>query len=192
MSSLQLENSLQVDAAKLDATKLDAFHAALDSLVLCYESHKQSLLRKREVLIKSLASKESMTELQATDRALLSLNQRAKQIDRNRHRIQIEMGCGDFNLSQLIDTIQDSFRAMARKLSILRDRLQCALRESSQLNSEIKELLELSLGWVRETVEIITTAYSPEGSSYGVYATKPTKQESSPPTGLRSTVSHSV
>jgi predicted anti-sigma-YlaC factor YlaD len=181
----------QGDVPQIDAATVETLYSLMDSLAQCYESHRQILLRKREILVKAMAAKDRMTELQATDRTLLSLNQRAGQLDRERRRLQTSMGCGDWTLTQVIVALQDGFTPMARKLTALRDRLQVAMQESGRLNVEIKGLLELSLGWIRETVELISSACTPEGASYSAPGIR-RAEETAPPMGLRSTISHSA
>jgi hypothetical protein len=77
-------------------------------------------------------------------------------------------------------------------LRTLQQNLQASLREGKNLNDEIKSLIELSLGWVKETIGIVSGAVALEGSSYGAFATKPDRADMPPRSGLHSTVSHSA
>jgi hypothetical protein len=41
-----------------------------------------------------------------------------------------------------------------------------------RLNQDTSELLNLSIQWIRETVEVIANAITPEGSSYTAHGNK--------------------
>ena len=192
---MMIETTLQENQTPhFEKEQLEALHGVIDSLLQCYIAHKQNLTKKRDILIKGdLPPSERMTALQAVDRTLLSLNQRARQLEQERCKLHLNMRCDNMSLNELIAALPNGFNGMARKLRTLQQNLQVALREGKNLNDEIKGLLELSLGWVRETIEIVATAVAPEGSSYGAFASKPGSKIDAPPRpGLNSTVSHSA
>jgi|GEM_PF-2821931 len=192
---MMIETTLQENKPPhFDKNQLDSLHVVIDSLLQCYLAHKHNLIKKRDILIKGdLSPSERMTVLQAVDRTLLTLNQRARQLEQERCKLHRSMGCENMSLNELIAALPNGFNGLARKLRTLQQNLQVALREGKNLNDEIKGLLELSLGWVRETIDIVATAVAPEGSSYGAFASKPGARADAPPRpGLNSTVNHSA
>jgi FlgN protein len=188
------DDVLQLEKMSFDRNDLETLCTVIDSLHQCYVAHKQALVKKRDILTQSgMPAIERLTALQAVDRSLLTLSQRARQLEQERINIQRGMGCEALTLTQLIAVIPPGMNGISRKLQALQQKLMVALKEGKNLNNEIKSLLELSIDWVRDTIDIFSKAAAPEGASYGAFATKPNRSEGATVRpGLNSTISHSA
>jgi hypothetical protein len=182
-------------APHFEVETVAALHALLDELATRYETARQTLTAKRDMLIGNQSQAVKNGALQEADRELLSISNRVSQLDAGWRQMQAQMHCADWKLSAVIQAVSES-TAVAHftpKLMRVRERLERALQDTTRLNLEIHGLLELSLGWMRETVEIITSAVAPEGASYTAMGGKNRSPErASAPPSLSSTISHSA
>jgi hypothetical protein len=158
---------------------LEALRRLLDEMAGRYETARRALIRKRDLLISRQAETLKNGELQATDRELLAVSRQVARLDQERHQLQARMGCPDWTLGTLIGALRNGIPAVsqewtqtaAQNLARTRERLETALRETDRLTREVRGLLELSLGWIRETVDILTAATTPEGVGYTAQGT---------------------
>ncbi len=182
---------------RFESETLAALHALLDELATRYETARQTLIAKRDMLIGNQAKAVKSGALQTADRELLAINTRVRQLEVGWQQLQAKMGCSSKKLVELIQQVSEcsSVAHFTPRFMRVRERLERALRDTTQLNLEIRGLLELSLGWMRETVEIITASVAPEGTSYTAVGNKKHSGASSGvsvPAALSSTVSHSA
>lgn len=176
---------------------LAALHALLDELATRYETARHTLTIKRDMLIGNQSQAVKSGALQQADRELLAISSRVSQLDAGWRQLQGQMHCSDWKLATLIQAVSesDSVAHFTPKLMRVRERLERALQDTTRLNLEIHGLLELSLGWMRETVDIITSAVAPEGASYTAMGSKKNRSPEglgSAPPALSSTISHSA
>lgn len=191
-----LDNALILDSAPLSEA-LETLRRLLDEMAERYELARKILLRKRELLVSQRADILKRGDLQVTDRELLAVSRQVARLERERHQLQARMGCPDWTLGTLIETLRDSatvasgewLQAAAQNLAATRERLERALRDTERLTREVRGLLELSLDWIRETVDILTAATMPEGTGYTAQGGGPVN---SAMTEGRSTISRSA
>jgi hypothetical protein len=163
---------------------LEALCRLLDEMAGRYETARRTLIRKRDLLISRQAETLKNGELQATDRELLAVSRQVARLDQERRQLQVRMGCPDWTLGTLIEALRNGIpaaspewtQAAAQNLARTRERLETVLRETDRLTREVRGLLELSLGWIRETVDILTAAATPDGTGYTAQGTGSTKR----------------
>jgi hypothetical protein len=79
------------------------------------------------------------------------------------------MGYAQCPLSQFIAQLNPVQKA---PLNRCRERLLRAIQDVDRLNRDTRDLLDLSLNWIRDTVEVIVNAITPEGASYTAQGSK--------------------
>ncbi len=165
--------------------QLNMLHGILAEEICQYEAVSERLTRKSQVLA---ANKPK--QLAQIDRELLALSRKATQLEQERQRTMTQIGCPNWSLTELIAHLPPK---QASRFTQSRERLRQAVQNTADLNRDNRDLLDLSLRWIQETVEIIANALAPEGASYtaqgGKNSTHNTSQAASP---LQSTISHSA
>ena len=158
----------------------------LDEETTQYETVVQKLREKQDILI---ANKPKL--LGRIDQELMALSRKAAQTEGKRRTLMSELGYPNHTLSQLIETLEPK---AATIFSRSRDRLMRAALDARQQNGDTQDLLNLSLQWIQDTVELIASVLSPEAASYTAQGNKAggkNKGQGTPPT-LQSTVNHSA
>lgn len=140
----------------------------LESETRQMEAARDQLNIKRQILVEGKPK-----ELVAIDRQLLALSKKANELAREREALTLQLGCPQETLKSMIPRMPAQFIPRFR---LVRDQLQRAAMDVEQLNRENRELLNLSLKWVQDTVEVIANALNPEGASYTPQGGKKTKQ----------------
>ena len=98
------------------------------------------------------------------------------------------MGHPDKTLTQLIAGMP---KQDASRLLPLRDNLKRVLGDIQEENKQTKSLLDLSIRWVAQTVEVIAEALTPEGASYNRRGGRSkSSEDSANPINIHSTVIH--
>lgn len=178
-------NTSHDNTIQLNRATLDALRNVLAEEVRQYETVIEKLVKKKEILVSG--KPQTLGQL---DRELVSLNQKAVQLEKQRQLIMQSLNCENMTLEKLITHMGP---VDARNFSELRYRLRRAVQDVVQLNQESKDLLNLTLKWIHETVEMIASAITPEAASYDAQGAKARKTGgASPPGGIQSTVSHSA
>ncbi|WP_373533002.1 flagellar protein FlgN [Vampirovibrio sp.] len=132
------------------------------------EAAKEQLNLKRHVLVSGQPQ-----GLVPIDRELMTLSKKVGEIAREREVLTRQMGWEQHTLKSLIPTMPAQF---VPRFTTTRDRLHRTAMDVQRLNQENRDLLNLSLKWVQDTVEVIATALNPEGASYTAQGGKKLKQ----------------
>lgn len=163
---------------------LDALHQVLHDELQQAERTREALRRKQEALLTNQPK-----TLPDIDRELLALARKAKQLEGQRFELMRGLGHPDQTLEQLIQHLPPP---ESRRFTQMRDQLRRALLDVAHLNQENRTLLDLSIRWVRETVELIANALTPEGASYTAQGAKnrPDGSGAAPSSLAQSTINH--
>lgn len=162
---------------------LSALLAVLEQETRQLEATCDQLNIKRQILV---AGKPD--ELLAIDRELLTLGKKATELAREREQLTLTLGCQQETLKSMITRMPAQF---VPRFMMTRNQLQRAALDMTRLNREVQDLLNLSLKWVQDTVDVIASAMNPEGSSYTPKGSK-TNRQATPhhPTPSQSTIIH--
>ncbi len=165
--------------------QLNLLHGILAEEIYQYEAVSERLTHKSQVLA---ANKPK--QLAQLDRELLALSRKATQLEQERQRTMAKMGCPNWSLTELIAHLPPQ---QASRFTQSRERLRQAVKNTAALNRDNRDLLDLSLKWIQETVDIISSALAPEGASYTAQGGKNTPHNTSKAASpLQSTISHSA
>jgi malonyl CoA-acyl carrier protein transacylase len=157
----------------------------LESETRQLEAAREQLNLKRQILVSGQPQ-----GLVAIDRELLALSKKANELSRERETLTQQMGWGQQTLKSRIPTMPAQFAPL---FIHARDRLRRTAMDVQRLNQENQDLLNLSLKWVQDTVEVIASALNPEGASYTAQGSKKSKQIiTHDQTAGQSTVIHSA
>lgn len=148
--------------------QLSALLSLLENETRQMEATRDQLNIKRQILV---AGKPK--ELVAIDRQLMALSKKATELAKEREALTRQMGCPQETLKSMIPRMPAQF---IPRFTTARDKLHRTAMDVRQLNRENRELLNLSLKWVQDTVEVIASALNPEGASYTPQGNKTTKQ----------------
>lgn len=166
----------------LDSTQLDQLHELLEAQIAQYQLAVNTLQQKKEALVSG--KPQSLLQI---DRQLLTISRKTAQMEKQREEKMLALGYPNGRLEYLITQMD---RNSAKRFQNTRTRLLCTAEDVNRLNRESRGLLDLSLAWIQETVEIITAAISPEGASYTAQGSKPGQSTEQAP--IQSTVNHSA
>ncbi|HEY9686477.1 MAG TPA: flagellar export chaperone FlgN [Coleofasciculaceae cyanobacterium] len=169
---------------QLNRATLDALHGVLEEEIRQYEAAVQVLTRKKEMLVSGKPQ-----ALGQIDRELLALGQKAGQLEKQRQLIMQSMGCTELTLEKLMLHMEPGD---VRIFSVTRERLLRAMQDSARLNQESRDLLDLALRWIRDTVELIADALTPDATSYDAQGGKVRRAGAAPSGETQSTITHSA
>ncbi len=158
----------------------------LDEETAQYEAVVQKLREKQDILI---AGKPKL--LGRIDQELMAISRKAAQTEQKRMTLMAALGHPNHTLSQLIETLEPK---AASEFSRSRDQLMRAALDARQQNQDTQDLLNLSLQWIQDTVELIANVLTPEAASYTAQGNKAGGKHKgqSTPAALQSTVNHSA
>lgn len=168
-----------------DSAQLNQLHQLLESEIEQYQQAVEALRRKKAALVT-----RKPQALLPVDRELMAISRKSKQLEEQRQSIMTELGHPDGRLEKLIEQMNLVNPENVSQFQDVRQRLLRTIEDVGQLNQESRGLLDLSLRWIQETVDIITAAISPEGASYNAQGGKQKGQNHQPP--IQSTISHSA
>jgi chromosome segregation ATPase len=166
--------------------RLVALLHLLDDETHQYESAVHKLREKQDILI---AGKPKL--LGRIDQELMAISHKATQLEKKRMALMAELGHPNQTLTQLIETLEPK---AASAFMAGKDRLLRAAQDAHRQNHDTQDLLNLSLQWIQDTVELISSVLNPEASSYTAQGSK-SGAKSNPnatPNALQSTVNHSA
>ncbi|HEY9746827.1 MAG TPA: flagellar protein FlgN [Oculatellaceae cyanobacterium] len=166
----------------LEPELLDKLYQALEAETEQHQKTVDLLQRKKAVLVT-----RKPKDLIPIDRELMSISRKSRQLESECREIMAKLGHPDGRLENLIARLDAE---NVRRFRDVRMRLSRAVQDMGRLNQESRSLLDLSLNWIQETVEIITAAISPEAASYDAQGGKAKNGET--PAPIQSTVNHSV
>lgn len=166
-----------------DNPELNRLHNILEEEIHCYETAASRMADKKDCLLSG-----NTEQLMNVDKELLNLSQKATQLEKTRLGVIQEMGYGEVTLEKLINKIDP---LQARIFHQTRQRLLRAVTDVDRLNKNNRDLLDLSLKWVEESVELIANLLTPEGASYDASGAK-TKKPGSKPNATRPTPSSPI
>ena len=150
-----------------------------------YEAASKKLLEKQDILITGKPKK-----LPKLDQELTAISHKTKQLEKQRLAIMAELGKPNHTLSQLIETLEPK---AAAAFIPCRDRLLHAAQDAKRKNQDTRDLLQLSLQWIQDTVELIAKVLTPEASSYSAKGNKAgTKHHQASTQLTQSTINHSA
>ncbi|MBX2859616.1 MAG: flagellar protein FlgN [Vampirovibrio sp.] len=128
--------------------------------------------------------------LGALDEELLTLGRQLEQIEKKRQALMVEMGVESDRLTDVIDTLPPADVAVFQQLH---KKLKTVTQNIQEINQSSKTLLELSLKYIEQTVQIIADALLPEGAGYTQTGGKTDAQDTSGVLGQsKSTIEHSA
>jgi hypothetical protein len=174
----------KMQRAQLNRTTLDALHGVLEEEIRQYEAAVQVLTRKKEVLVSG--KPQSLGQI---DRELLALSQKAGQLEKQRQLIMQSTGCADLTLEKLMLQMEPGD---VRIFSVTRERLRRVMQDAARLNQESRDLLDLALHWIQDTVELIADALTPDATSYDAQGSKVRRAGAAPSGETQSTITHSA
>ncbi len=163
---------------------LDALHGILEEETRQYELVAEKLTRKKESLV---ANKPQL--LTQVDQELITLTQKATSLGKQRTALMRELGYAELTLEKMIQTLDPIY---ASRFIHVRNRLMRAAQDVERLNRDTRDLLDIALNWIQETVEIIANALTPEASSYNAKGGKAKNGSDAPAVPIQSTINHSV
>ena len=164
---------------------LDILHGILEDEIRQYTAAADKMIRKNEML--AAGQPQGLGKL---DRELLTLSQKAAQLEKDRRALMTRMGHDGQTLSDLIPTLPQQ---EIPRFTDCRERLISAIKTADSLNRDNRDLLTISLQWLQDTIEIIANAITPEAASYTAQGTKNTAQPAANPATLpQSTINHSA
>jgi hypothetical protein len=150
-----------------------------------YEAVSAKLREKQDILVANTPKK-----LPRLDQELTAIGHKARQLEQQRQGLMGDMGYPNHTLSQLIGEMDPQ---TAATFIPCRDRLRHAAHEAKRLNQDTRDLLELSMQWIQDTVELIANALTPEASSYNAQGNKAgTRNSTAQTTPVQSTINHSA
>ena len=164
--------------------QLNTLEKLLAEQLETYRMVARKLYEKKDVLVEG-----RYTDLSHLDQELIVLGQKTAHLEQARMELMMQMGHADKTLTQLIKDFHGSDDA--RRLLPLRDDLRHVLGEIDSANHQTKSLLDLSIQWVAQTVEVIARAITPEGAAYNRQGgSSRIRQDSTNPISTHSTVIH--
>lgn len=162
-----MTNSPATEPIRLD-TGLEMLQHVLEEEIHQYEAIIEKLNCKQAVLVEGKPQ-----TLNQIDQELMALSRNALKLEKQRLSLMARMGYPKCSLSAFIAQLQpDQAAALNRR----RERLLRAVNDMHRLNQDTSDLLDLSIQWIQETVELIAGALAPEGSSYTAHGNKPHAQ----------------
>lgn len=171
-----------MNAMNPDAEQLNHLHDLLEAEIDQYRQAVDTLQQKKEALVSG--KPQGLIPL---DRRLLVISRKTAQMEKQRREAMTALGYPDGRLEQLMANLDQE---SARRFRQTRDRLLRTAEDMNRLNRESKSLLDLSIAWIQETVDIITAAISPEAACYDAQGNKPgSNTDQTPP---QSTVNRSA
>lgn len=151
-----------------DPERLTALLIVLENETRQLEAAREQLNLKRQILVSGQPQK-----LVSIDRELTALGKKSGELAKEREVLTRQLGWEKQTLKSLIPQMPAQFEP---RFTLTRDRLHRAAMDVERLNRENRDLLNLSLKWVRDTVEVIAAAMNPEGASYTAQGGKKLKQ----------------
>ncbi len=140
-----------------------------------YSEIEEKMVQKQHVLVEGNPDK-----LVSTDQVLTGLAQKIARLEEERIALLIKMGHPNESLKEVIETLPSG---EAESLSQCRNRLVKGIERVKGENDKARSLLNLSIRWVEDTVELIANALAPEAGSYNASGVKNNRaiQEASGP-----------
>lgn len=171
---------------QLSNPSLHRLQSVLEAEIGLYEQAGTRLQEKQAAIITM-----KQDQLVNIDRELAVLQKKAAQLEASRHEVLAEMGYENGTLSQLIEKV--ACPEQAGILMRIRDRLHRAVDDADRQNRNSRELLNLSIHYVQDTVNTVVGLLNPEGAAYnaqgGKAQNKDTRHITAP---LNSTINHSA
>ncbi len=124
-----------------------------------YADVEDRIHQKRRVLIEG-----DVHRLAGIDQELATLAQQVTRLEQERMGLLTRMGYADQPLSEVISRLPVEEAAHLRDL---RTRLRARIDNIRTANDQARSLLDLSIKWIEDTVEIIAKVVMPEAASYG-------------------------
>lgn len=142
----------------LDANRLKELETLLARETETYVLVAGSMRRKKELLVAG-----HYHDLPKLDQELAMLGQKSAYLEARRLALMESMGHTDTTLKQFIGHLDP---CQAKPFMDARQKLLRVVNEVRDLNRNNRKLLNLSIQWVQDTVEVIAQAVSPETASY--------------------------
>jgi chromosome segregation ATPase len=180
-----VQNIRETSQSPLNPALLERLWQTLELETEQYRQAVDALQRKKNALV----SRKPQTLL-PIDRELMAISRKAAQIGQERQCLMNELGHSEGRLEALIEQVRQYHPEAVGKIRDARQRLLGVIEEMGRLNQESRSLLDLSLKWIQETVDLITSAISPEAACYNAQGGK--KKASGAPPPIQSTVNHSA
>lgn len=169
----------------LDTHLLDRLHDTLKQEIAQYHQAVDALQRKKSALVS-----RKPQQLIPVDRELMAILRKSGQLEAQRQELMTALGHPDGRLEALMERMNQACPNEVSRFQDVRQRLLRTIEDVGELNRESRSLLDLSLNWVQETVELIAAAVSPEGASYDAHGGKKKGKNKQPP--IQSTINHSA
>ncbi len=173
-----------MQARQPDDNQLSRLQATLQEEIRQHQLTGEKLVEKKACL---LANRPQ--ELARLDQELMLLARKTAQLEVQRMQQLQGMGYPQATLRQFIETLDPR---RARPFVDARQRLIRAVDEVARLNQHNRELIDLSLKWIQESVEVIASILTPEAASYSANGLKPKSKGKTitDHTPVQSTVAH--
>jgi len=150
-------------------TPLTHLATILSDQVGLYDRVETMIEQKRQVLVKGNAY-----ELANIDQKLMVLAQDVERLEKQRQALLKEMGFEGYTLKEVIDRLSSP---EAQTLRPLREQLKKAVERVQVTNQHTQGLLQMSINWVADTVNMIAKAIAPEITAYNPEGQQPSKAD---------------
>jgi len=164
--------------------KLLALLNLLEDETRQYEAVTSKLQDKQEILIANQPKK-----LHRVDQELTVISQKTKNLEKQRLELLKDLGYPNHTLSQFIEQLEPT---AASTFIPCQNRLIRAAEDVRRMNQDTRDLLQLSLQWIQDTVELIASVITPEAASYTAQGGKTGQKQSVQSSALQSTINHSA
>lgn len=142
----------------INPNQLDALQATLQEEICQHQLAGEKLQEKQACL---LANRPQ--ELLRLDQELMQLARKTARLEAQRMQQLQALGHPQATLRQFIETLEPG---RAQPFIDARRRLIRAVDEVARLNQHNRELIDLSLKWIQDSVEVIAGILTPEAASY--------------------------
>ncbi len=129
-----------------------------------YSDVEKQMIQKQHILIEGDPNK-----LASVDQTLAILGQRLTQLENQRIELLEAMGHQDKTLNEVLQTLPQH---QTKTLRESRSHLIRSIKNIKIENDKTRSLLNLSIRWVEETVELIANALVPEAGTYNATGVK--------------------
>ena len=139
--------------------EMEDFKTILNHEIQVHNNIERYLSRKKDVIIKG-----DLDALTQVDNALESLTQQARELEKERLAIMVQMGREGETMKAFLKSLKTG--EDTEILAHAREQLAVTTQEIKKLSLTNRDLLTQSIRFIEQSVEVIATMLAPEGSAY--------------------------
>ncbi len=140
------------------ADQLDQLRALLEKETETYSKVEDALKEKKTILVEG-----KYKDLPTLDQRLIALGQKSTHLETARLELMQTMGYENHTLASFIDRLHPT---QIKPMLDARKNLLRVVGDVQTLNQQTKNLLDMSIQWVEDTVGVIADAVAPEQATY--------------------------